>query len=369
MTSHYVPVKGVTNSAKDSGFDSAFYRQHTLRPNNIVVEEAQLDDERWSRHAFALGMPYGDIHRPNPEARRFVQRLQKRPQMGEKQLAEILVPLIGASTRSHRHLQVRTTTTFHEDAVPNGSGTGSRNSGWSMALPIPKPDMVVGFSPKTFKAHELELQSGIIANARGEPCDLSRVSQPTPDVFWPFFVVEIQRESLAAAQNAAAGSASTCNNALAMFAEAAEGASRPRQGRNIFWPSQRTVQSFSLSISGKRATLNLHHSEGGLCHRAAVVRLYELDDERDVEALVSRIGSICVWAENCRLPSILDLLESFNNVVQLESRDFVSDAFVNENLERVNGCSSGSLGAGRKRFGGFKSVLAELSPRWIRVQG
>ncbi|KIX08951.1 uncharacterized protein Z518_00029 [Rhinocladiella mackenziei CBS 650.93] len=364
ITSQYMPIKDITNPDPASPFSSPFYRQHTLRPNNIIVEDGQLDDERWSRQAFALGMPFGDVQRPNAEARKVAQKMQRKQNLNEKQLVELLLPLVQSSAKSHKKLQVQTGNNFHHDAVPIGTFDQSSYTAWSMPLPVPKPDIAVGFTSKTFNSHELELQEGIISNAHGEPCDLAKVSQPTRDVFWPFFVVEVQA-SLYAAQNAAAGSASTCNNALALLAEAADEPTIQRQGRGISWQSRRAVQSFSLAVCGKTATLNLHNFQGGLSHCAAVIRSYKLDDESDMEALASRLASILIWAENCRLPTIVDLLENLDHMVQLESRDYLSDAFTNENLVTVSNHDAGSP---RKRFSGIKSRLAEISPKWIRVQ-
>lgn len=364
-TDQYLPIKDITNSDKSSPFASPYFRQHTLRPNNITVEDDQLDDERWARQAFALGMPFGDVHRPNSEARRFAQKVQRKSRMSEKQMTELLLPLIQSSTKSSQALQVKTNTTFHEDVVPKGST--SSHSTWSMPVPVPKPNIAVGFTPKIFNEHELELQEGIISSSHGLPYDLAKVSQPTAGIFWPFFVVEVQQESLHAAQNAAAGSASTCNNAMALLAEASQPRTLLRQWRDSFWRSQSAVQSFSLSVSGKFATLNLHTCLGGQSHTAAAVRTYDLASERDMEALVARLGSIFIWAENCRFQSIFTLLQDLDKLVKLESRDFASDAFEIENLHRPNrATSSGSLSP-RRRFSGFKSILADLSPKWIKV--
>lgn len=365
IKSRHPSVQEITNSPRASPLSSSYYRQQTLRSNNIILEEGSLDEERWSRQAFALGMPVGDIHRPNPEARKFAQKVQKRPHMSERQLTDLLLSLIQASTKSHRHLQVKANTTFHRVAVPNGSGSHSSHKPRSTPLPVPTPNIVVGYTQSTFTRHELELQNGLICNTNGEPCDLAQISQPISEVFWPFFVVDIQPESLSTAQNASAGSAATCNNALVLLAEATEASTVQRQGRECFWKSRRAMQSFSLSISGNLATLNLHSSQGGRLHHAAAIRSYYLEDERDMEALLSRIGSIFVWAENCRLASIQDLLQRLDNIVQLEAREHVSDAFSNEKLISVTEYGSVSP---RRRFGGLKSMLAEISPKWTRAQ-
>lgn len=377
----YTPITHLTNTSSVSStspYNSPFYRVHTLKPNNVIIEDAVLDEERWSRTAFALGMPCGDVFRATNETRRFANKMSRKSNLGEKSMTDLVMTLVQAATKAHKNLQAKTSVTFHQEAVPNGGITAdmllSPPTSWSMPLPTPKPNIAVGFTTKTFTPHELELQSGIISTTAGLPCDLAKVSQPAPEVFWPLFTVDIQPESLHAAQSASAGSASTCNNALALLAEAADEPTIQKQGPRLFWNSRRAVHSFSLSVnlSGKMASLNLHSSEGGLMHHAAMIRVYRLDDEREVEALLSRLTSICVWAENSRLPAIVDLLENLDGLVQLESqRQFVSDTFVNRDLSPALGLGYGGSPDGSisppKRFGGFKSVMRDISPRWLRV--
>ena len=374
----YFPIRDLTNSEKISPFASSYFRQHTLLPNRISVEDSPLSEERWSRHAFALGMSSRNVHRSHPDARKFAQKLQRKARMSDKQLTDLLLPLIQSAAQSSKQLSIKTDSAFHRDAVPNGSPVGrlSQNAAWCMPLPTPKPNITVGFSSKNFTEHELELQDGIISNGHGEPCNLAKISQPIADnntTFWPFFTVDVQRESLYAAQNAAAGSASTCNNALALLAEASEESTVLRHGRNAFWQARTAVQSFSLSIhndsasSGKTATLNLHTSQGGLNHTSASIRTYALCDEYDVECLLARLGSIFVWAENCHLPQVYTFLANLDALVQLESgREHLSDMFSSLEMD-ASTSYGGSMSPGRWKLGAIKSVLSELSPKWIRA--
>ncbi|OAG45346.1 hypothetical protein AYO21_00694 [Fonsecaea monophora] len=382
ISSQYLPIKDIQSSEHTHSFASLYYRQHTLVPNNINVEENQLSDERWSRHAFSMGVPFNDIHRPHPDARKFAQKMQRKPRISDRRLTELLLPLIQTAMKSSRGLHVETDATFHPDAMPKGSPAGSispsQTHHWSMPLPTPKPNITVGFSSKSFTVHELELQDGIISDSHGEPCNLAKISRPIrgrDTLFWPFFNVEIQRESLTAAQNAAAGSGSTCNNALALLAEAADEPLLQSRGRNLFWQSRRAVCSFSLSIhnssgeGGKVATLNLHSSEGGLCHTASPIRNYDLCNERDVEYLLSRLVSLFVWAENSHLQQIFTLLEALDALVRLEpGREYLSDSFPHESMDTVTS-TQGHVSPGKTKFEMVKSVLAEISPKWIRAQG
>ena len=380
QASSYLPLKDLAHAQKTDPFASSYYRQHTLAPNRINVDENQLSEGNWSSHAFALGMPSKDVHRSSPDARRFAQKLQRKPKVSDKHVTELLVPLVQSACQSSKTLQIKTDASFHPDAVPNGSPAGrlsnSQNTPWRMPLPVPKPNLTVGFSSKNFTQHELELQDGIISNSHGEPCDLGKISQPIAEnntLLWPFFTVDIQKDSLEAAQNASAGSGSTCNNALALLAEAGEESIVRRHGRNVFWQSRTAVQSFSLSIhndsegNGKMATLNLHTSEGGLSHSVAPIRSYALCNEYDVECLYSRLSSIFVWAENCHLQRIGTLLANLDALVQLESgREHLSDRFTNADLDAFTTYGE-NMSPGRSKLGAIKNVWAQVSPRWIRV--
>ena len=380
QASQYFPLRDLAQSDKAAPFSSTYYRQHSLLPKRIIVEEDQLSEEGWSTHAFALGIPAKDVHRSHPEARRFTQRIQRKPKINDKHVTELLLSLIQTATQSSEKLQIKTETTFHLDAVPNGSPVGrlsqSQTPPWNMPLPAPKPNVTVGFSSKNFTQHQLELQDGIISNASGEPCALSRISQPvtgTNTLFWPFFTVDVQKNSLEAAQNASAGSASTCNNGLALLAEAAEEPTLQKYGRNGFWKIRSAVQSFSLSVhnesegNGKMATLNVNTSQGGLSHTCSPIRSYALCNEYDVECLLARLSSIFVWAENCQLPQIFTLLTNLDALVQLQSGvKHLSDNFPSFELDRVTGYGE-SPTPGRSKFGVMRSVLAQVSPKWIRV--
>ncbi len=280
-------------------------------------------------------------------------------------MTELLVPLLASIARDHEVMKCRTNTAFHHDGVPDDIPHFEVEDGWKMHLPTPKPAITMGYAKGTFTSHELDLQQGIIANNKNEPRDLHKISQPVPDVYWPFFVVEAQEESMAAARNACAGSGATCNNTLMILAGVAQEPQKYRQDMDALWNLSKAAQSFSLAINGKTACLNTHNSEGCLPHAVAAIRTYRLDDERDVEALASRIRSIFIWAENCRLQSILDLLDDFSNRVGLARKGMAApeDRYIPTQLTNF-----GVAGAVPKsRRGIIKGVIKESLPRWVRA--
>ena len=319
-----------------------------------------MDDERWSRLAFALGMPYGDSRKPSSEATKFAQQVRNRKSISSKEMTDLLLPLLISVAKPHKTMKCRTNTLFHRDGVPDDVPDFEVDGGWKMQLPTPKPTITLGYSNKAFDAHQLELQHGIIANNQNEPCDLHKLSQPVPDVYWPFFIVEALDESMLAARNACAGSAATCNNALMIFAGAAE-TIKTYQDMNFLWNLSKAAQSFSLAINGKTACLNTHNSEGCLPHAVAVIRTYRLDDEKEVEAMAARIGSILVWAENCRLQSIGDLLDQFDKRVRL-CRDTMARNGVSYDPTEL--ADFGVVPKTRRSI--IFSVLTESLPKWAR---
>ncbi|KIY01185.1 uncharacterized protein Z520_02737 [Fonsecaea multimorphosa CBS 102226] len=349
-------------SEKRASFGSLDYRSTTLEPNHIIVEDKEMDDERWSRLAFALGMPYGETQRPSPEATKFAQQVRSRRTVSGKEMTDLLLPLLVSVAKNYRIMKCRTNTLFHRDGVPDEVPDFEVEDGWKMQLPTPRPTITLGYSSKAFSSHQLELQHGIISNSRNEPCNLDKLSQPVPDVYWPFFVVEVQDESMLAARNASAGSAATCNNALMIFAGAAEEAQRYHSDMNFLWRLSKAAQSFSLSINGKTACLNTHNSEGCLPHAVATIRTYRLDNDKDVESMAARISSILVWAENCRLQSISDLLSAFDKRVKLCREHMTRDSspYDPPQLASVNGPP-------RSRTSIIRSVIAESLPRWARA--
>lgn len=319
-----------------------------------------MDDERWSRLAFALGMPSGETRRPSPEASKFAQQVRSRRSISSKEMTDLLLSLIVSVAKSHNLMKGRTNTLFHRDGVPDDVPDFEIEDGWKSQLPTPKPTFTLGYSSGAFTHHQLDLQHGIISNSQNEPCDLHKLSQPVPDVYWPFFVVEAQDESMLAARNACAGSAATCNNALMIFAGAAQEPLKTYHDTNFLWNLSKAAQSFSLAINGKTACLNTHNSEGCLPHAVAVIRTYRLDDEKDVEAMAARLGSILVWAENCRLQSITDLLDQFDKRVQLCKDTMAKKGVSYDPLELAN---FGVVPKTRRSI--IRSVIAESLPRWV----
>ncbi|KAK5044441.1 hypothetical protein LTR84_011255 [Exophiala bonariae] len=350
----------------EASLGSKEYRFTTLEPNHIVVEDEPMDDERWSRLAFALSMPCKDIRRTNPEARKFAfQMKRQKSNVSSKQVTEMLHPLIKSIVKQHKTINCKRTAQFHRESVPDEVPDFEIEPGWKTQLPTPKPAFTLGYSESAFNSHQLELQQGIIANNRNEPCDLHKVSQPIPSVYWPFFVVETQDEAMLAARNACAGSAATCNNGLMIFAGAAEEHRDQYIDMKYVRNLSQAVQSFSLAINGKTACLSTHNSEGCLPHAVSAIRTYKLDDEDDMEALASRVRSILVWAENCRLSSITDLIEKFDRRVRMAKASTGSASHCYDPMELADF----RMASSKRKSAIVKEVFMDGLAKWIRYSG
>ncbi|KAJ9633705.1 hypothetical protein H2204_006702 [Knufia peltigerae] len=343
-------------------FGSPTYRTTTLEPNHIIVEDEQMGDERWSRLAFSLGIPFRDSYCASPTSKKFAQQISSRRSVSSKEVTELFSPLLASIAREQDLMKFRTNHLFSRDGVPDEVPDVEEDEIWKMQLPTPKPAITLGYSASAFTYHEVGLQQAIIPNNKNEPSDLHKLSQPVPDVYWPFFIVEAQEESMLAARNACAGSAATCNNALMIFSGVARQPKTYYKDTTFHWNLNKAAQCFSLAINGKTACLNTHNSEGRLPHAVAAIRTYRLDDERDVDALVSRIRSIMIWAEHCRLQAILDLLDDFDHRVQLAKRVMTGPE---ESYDPSRSLEFDAMS--RTRKGALRNVIKENLPRWIKT--
>ena len=229
--------------------------------------------------------------------------------------------------------------------------------GWVADLPTPHPVIAFRYCAGAFRERFIELQNGIISNVNNEPCNLARISQPVPELYWPFLVVEALPPAADGpslpVQHACAGTGATCNNAVMILSEAAHRQQEYSMSPTLPWDSLRPAQSFSLGISGGVATLNSHNSGAKLPHSMTAIRSYCLDDEKDVQALCARVASIMVWAEESRLPAILEVLDMLDRRVHsgLPSKTPIKADF--------------DAGIWEERYGnGIKSRRSSFSSMW-----
>ena len=136
---------------------------------------------------------------------------------------------------------------------------------------------------------------------------------------------------------------------------------------NLLWNLSKAAQSFSLAVNGKTACLSTHTSQGCQPHAVGVIRTYRLDDEKDVESMAARIGSILAWAENSRLQSIRDLLFQFDGRVQLRRNTTGRKATSRDPKELAKLDVAKLEVVPKKRRSIIKSVFVESLPEWARA--
>lgn len=300
-------------------FDKNDYRFTTLEPNQIFMEDGQMDEDEWSRLAFSLGLPTREDDTPAIEAKRFAQKIRQRKKDPNVAVNDLLSTLLISISKTHNKIDFTADTPFWREAVPQEVTDKDVELGWSMQLPTPKPAFTFGYRSDAFRRRYHDLQNGIVNKENGEPCNLSQVSQPVPEIYWPFLVIESRPRAHAAAmksaKHACAGAGATCNNAVIILSNAAQRPNEYSTSPSLQWDTLKLAQTFSLAIDGRIACLSSHNSQGILPHAMKVVRSYNLEDEKEVQMLSSRVKSIMVWAENCRLLTILEVLDRLDRRV------------------------------------------------------
>lgn len=286
------------------------FRFDILEPNNILLADGVMDEERWSDLAFSLGLPARVGQISNTVTHRLAQKMKKHEVQSAAQTYTFIKPLIESLVTACPNLSQQNKCVYHKDAAP----TVDLLKNTVHRLPTPTPVISVAYCRDAFTIAHDELQNGIIAGPFGEPCDLNRISQPVANHFWPFFIVEISETSLAAARQAAAVSAATCSNAVNLLAGAVSDSSKGWSSSSFDF-DRKFTRSFSLSIHGRVATFNVHTSEAGAAHAATPIAVYRLDSNNDVASLASRIHSIMVWAQYNRLAEITAALDQLDKKV------------------------------------------------------
>lgn len=117
-----------------------------------------MDEKRWSRLAFALGMLFGESLLPSSAASKFAQHIRSQRSVNSTEMTELLVPLLASIAKDHNTLKCRTHATFYREAVPDEVSDSEIEHGWEMQLPNPEPAITLGYSHSPFTPHQLDLQ-------------------------------------------------------------------------------------------------------------------------------------------------------------------------------------------------------------------
>ncbi|RMZ83837.1 hypothetical protein DV737_g1478, partial [Chaetothyriales sp. CBS 132003] len=329
------------------------------------IDISPMDPEQWSSLALALGLNPCDEDVPNLKASKLANKIRK-SHSSEKEMAEILTSLLLVIVAPYPRMLIARNTSFHREAVPAEMPEFGMDSRWTVRLAAPRPSIVIGYNPRVFTSHYVELQQGIIADPRGEPRDLGRISESIDGMYWPFFVVDVNVKSMMAARNGCTGATATCNNALMILGGAMINPQASQYDQDFITSLSTAVHSFSLSVCGKTAWLMAHNSEGSVAEAVGIVRCYELDQEADLEALANRIRSILVWGQKTRLRAIVDLLDRLDQRVNFKESSSDQEMVSKLPLELPD--PSVSEAKKKSKKGVLERVLAESMPSWSRVE-
>ena len=281
-----------------------------------------MSTQQWAGLASSLGIKPSDTPRSGPEAQKFARKIGKRRNIPEKQLTELLLPVLTSISNDYPRLLSVLSTTFNREAVPLDHPSFIFNK---TRLPTPRPAITIGYNPQIFHPHYRELMQGIISDSSNQPRNLDKISQACPNMYWPFFAIEISDTSMSPTISAASAAATTatCNNALLTLASVLNDISNPIVHDTSFRTLLITsIASFSLSITTqiKSATLYAHTTsfslDGIATDAIEPIRTYNLNNPSDLDHLTARLSSLFEWAEKTRLLAIMDLLDKFDARVQ-----------------------------------------------------
>lgn len=305
--------------------------------NSHSIEDRDMKPQEWQSLASTLGIQAFDTPRSNPEAQKLARKLSKKRNIADKQLSELLLPIITSVSNEHPRLLLTLSTTFNRDAVPLDHPSFIFGK---TRLPTPRPAMTMGYNPQIFHPHYRELMQGIISDPTGQPRNLDKISQACQGTYWPFFAVEISNDDRDAnyqsgfARASAVSATATCNNALLTLASTLDDVSNPVQHDTAFREIlTKSISSFSLAISSthKTAVLLAHTTsfENPYCTAEDIISsiyTYNLSSPADTELLAARLKSIFAWAETTRLLKIMDLLDRFDARVQFRETKLSQEA-------------------------------------------
>ena len=336
-------------------------RSEHLSSSDNGLDGVAMTTDQWASLASALGLNTADEQTIFPESNKIAHKVRKRRHISDKDLLEVFTNLLVAIVTPYPRLLIARRAPFNREAVPlDIPKFGMTNS----HLLTPRPTIVVGYNPQVFSSYQLELQQGIISDIKGEPQDLFRISQTVSGMCWPFLVLDIDEKSMINACNGCSAGTATCNNALTLLAGALMDDPASSYDEYFVRNLSKTVHSFSIAVSGKAACLMSHNSEASMEDAVSIVRTYDIDQEKDVQALAGRIRSIVIWAQKARLQGVMDLLDRLDRRVNFRESTKVQETVTKLPLEYAVPDTDNE----KKKKGVLKSVVAESMPSWSRVK-
>lgn len=348
---------------------TSFHSQSSSYLVEIYTNKASnLDSQQWTDAARVLGIDSADTGRSPDEAPKLTRKIAKRRNLSIQQTSELLCSALNTMISPHQRFRMSMQSLFCRDAIPNFAPRLDSTANRRMGMIPPRPAVVVGYQSQAFSCIQRELQHGIISDIDGTPRDLSRLSHVCKDTYWPFLLVEISDSSIQAASDIAIEGTATCNNALMTLASALLDQNSVKPDEGLTHCVNQSVASFSLAIHRKTVRVIAHYSEGFTAESVGVVQTYNLEFDRDVTALLTRVRNILTWAEEVRLKAIFEMLDMLDRRVKFSECIKLQETSMRGPMDMVGVGKLPLDGMPNEKKGLLKSVIGSSMPSWSRVE-
>ncbi|KAI9842749.1 MAG: hypothetical protein M1837_006932 [Sclerophora amabilis] len=308
------PTK-VTEKQKPN-INSLNYRDDVLYQNGIIIRgnselipQTILDEaQRTLQEPTSSSITYGD-------ALQLCKSIETFQTSSEASLGQFyglkIFPLLEDRV-AHTGLKQNQQLPLDNYVIPYRAPLVGARTEYHAAVPCPIPDLLYGFEHDCFDSEERLTQE---CNLDG--VDLTRISHPSRDLYWPFFVVEfksqVSRGNVWRATNQCAGGGSACVKALEALLEISSpwlpGREENHDGR-VDGTSSRSLV-YSVAVDDQLAVLNVHWFDV-LKQEFHLQRIatYILTDPTDVQQFCTRVKGILEWGLATRLPQIKEALRT-----------------------------------------------------------
>ncbi|KAK7704278.1 hypothetical protein SLS57_010527 [Botryosphaeria dothidea] len=277
------------------------YRQNVLELNGVFISKS-CDAAPASVQSLVdavLGAPRDEAAPSAEELQRWVRAIVAAEDLGEEDVGNVLLSSVSLLPSAEHHPLVQRIAkqpfARPDLCLPRISGLADGLTTNVPRISTPVPNVTYGLRAAAFTTQQRVAMTTISPT--------NAVSEPIPELFWPFLAVEFK------AQNKA-GSMHTATNQCAGAGSAAVKAQKILAGQ---WPVQPPVThaAFSCAMDGRSAELFVHYaSEDGAAYHLASVNRYLLADPDHLARLHLHLHNITDWGVGNHLTAISRLLDA-----------------------------------------------------------
>lgn len=322
-------ASNATRSRSESGsratsdaIASSTYRWGVLRPNGVRFKfEHDILPENVARHRDIVALrPRNDSSTMTSEdARRLAIQLREKENGEESKIENILKASILVPPTSAVGLQINEKSHFNVQLLPKGARRHVEGflSQEFATISQPKPDLAYGYQECVFDVQETDMFYTVMTTEEGHPVNLRTISQPAPEIFWPFLIVEAKAQAKGTncyqASNQCAGGGSSCLNSIATLNELA------RQATGKESPCADSV-AYSLAIDSEMAILYIHWREFPTSYFLQRIDTYLVRKSSDLVRLSTHLRNIVDWGLGTRLEQVRASLNDLSEMGEKRKR-------------------------------------------------